>query len=73
MDYSNNLITVNKMKNRKTQIIPMSKTLCEILQEYLQYKNGERSDYLFVQLQVQRHQENHIRMHLQDITNQEVL
>jgi len=47
LDYSNNLITVNKMKNRKAQIIPMSKTLCEILQEYLQYRNGEPSDYLF--------------------------
>lgn len=47
LDFTNNLITVSMTKNRKAQIIPMSKTLCEILQEYLQFRNGEQDDYVF--------------------------
>lgn len=47
LDFDNYLININKTKNRKSQIIPMSKTLASILQEYLQYRNGENSDYVF--------------------------
>lgn len=47
IDFDNNLININRTKNRKAQIIPMSKTLSFILQEYLQYRNGEPDDYVF--------------------------
>lgn len=47
LDFSNSLIRVDKMKNRKSQIIPMSKTLSNILQEYLIIRGGEPEDYVF--------------------------
>ncbi len=47
LDFDNLLILVNKTKNRKAQIIPMSKSLANILNEYLQYRNGEGEDYVF--------------------------
>lgn len=47
LDFTNHLINVTKTKNRKAQIIPMSKVLANILLEYLQYRNGEEDDYLF--------------------------
>ena len=40
-------ITLRKTKNRKQQIIPLSHTLADILQEYLQIRGGEPEDYLF--------------------------
>lgn len=47
LDFDNALIQVNKTKNRKAQIIPMSATLSTVLQEYLLYRKGEPRDYLF--------------------------
>ena len=47
LDFENQLIQVNKTKNRKAQIIPMSDTLCKILKEYLRYRKGEPDDYVF--------------------------
>ena len=47
LDFNNSLINVNKMKNRKAQIIPMSRTLSNILQEYLIIRKGEPEDYVF--------------------------
>lgn len=47
LDFSNQLIQVNKTKNRKAQIIPMSDTLTKILKEYLKYRKGETDDYVF--------------------------
>lgn len=47
LDFDNQLIQVNKTKNRKAQIIPMSDTLRKILMEYLKYRKGESDDYLF--------------------------
>ncbi|MDF2941235.1 MAG: xerD 9 [Herbinix sp.] len=47
LDFENSLIIINKTKNRKAQMIPMSKSLAGILQEYLQYRIGEKNDYLF--------------------------
>lgn len=41
------LITIRKTKNRKQQIIPLSHTLADILQEYLEIRGGEPEDYLF--------------------------
>ena len=47
LDFDNALIQVNKAKNRKAQMIPMSATLSTVLQEYLVYRKGEATDYLF--------------------------
>ena len=47
LDFDNALIQVNITKNRKAQIIPMSSILAEVLQEYLIYRKGEASGYLF--------------------------
>jgi integrase/recombinase XerD len=47
LDFENYLIIVTKTKNRKAQIIPMSKVLANILQEYLQYRAGESNYFLF--------------------------
>lgn len=47
LDFTNQLIQLNKMKNRRAQIIPMSETLAKILREYLRYRKGEPTDYVF--------------------------
>lgn len=47
LDFNNRLIQVNKTKNRKAQIIPMSNTLFTVLKEYLKYRKGEDDDYVF--------------------------
>lgn len=47
IDFDNNLIKINKTKNRKAQVIPLSNTLSNILKEYLQYRGGDIDDYLF--------------------------
>lgn len=47
IDFENGLIMLEKTKNRKQQIIPMSKTLHRILGEYIQYRKGGLNDYLF--------------------------
>lgn len=38
---------MNKTKNRKQQIIPLSNTLSITLKEYLRYRGGTVEDYLF--------------------------
>jgi integrase/recombinase XerD len=47
LDFENNLIFMDKTKNGRQQLIPMSKSLGEILQEYLVYRKGEGIDYVF--------------------------
>ena len=47
LDFDNALIQVNKTKNRKAQLIPMSATLATVLQEFLLYRKGDENDYLF--------------------------
>ena len=47
LDFDNQIIHVEKAKNRKQQLIPMSKSLQKILQEYLLYRKGSPDDYLF--------------------------
>lgn len=47
LDFDNCLIQVDKTKNRKSQIIPMSKALSGILREYLLYRKGEEDEYVF--------------------------
>lgn len=47
INFQNGIIILRKTKNRKQQIIPLSNTLSEILQEYLLIRGGESEDYLF--------------------------
>ena len=47
IDFENNLILMGKTKNGKQQLIPMSKTLSEVLRGYLIYRKGAPEDYLF--------------------------
>lgn len=48
LDFESELITFEKMKNRKQQILPMGRILKSILLEYLQYRSSETSeDFLF--------------------------
>jgi integrase/recombinase XerD len=47
IDYDNNMIRINKTKNRRAQVIPLSNTLANILKEYMQFRGGEGEDYLF--------------------------
>lgn len=47
INFEDGTINLCKTKNRKQQIIPLSHTLADILQEYLQIRGGEGEDYLF--------------------------
>ncbi len=47
VDFDNAIIVLRKTKNRKQQIIPLSATLADVLQEYLVVRGGEPDDYLF--------------------------
>lgn len=47
IDFDNAIIILRKTKNRKQQIIPLSATLADVLQEYLVVRGGEPDDYLF--------------------------
>lgn len=47
IDFANGVIRLQKTKNRKQQIIPLSATLADILQEYLIIRGGEPDDYVF--------------------------
>lgn len=47
IDFDNNTIILEKTKNKKQQIIPISSSLKTVLLEYLKYRKGEQGDYLF--------------------------
>lgn len=47
VDFDNGIILLRKTKNRKQQIIPLSASLADVLQEYLVVRGGQPEDYLF--------------------------
>lgn len=47
LDFENSLIQMNKSKNRKAQLLPMSGALAPVLREYLGYRKGNAGDYVF--------------------------
>jgi len=47
LDFGKGLILMNKTKNRKSQIIPMSSVLAEVLKEYIANRQDKMSEYLF--------------------------
>ncbi|WP_427340272.1 tyrosine-type recombinase/integrase [Caloranaerobacter sp. DY30410] len=54
IDFENGLIKIEKSKNRRQQVIPLSKTLERILLEYIQIRRGEPDDYLFCNIYGQK-------------------
>lgn len=47
IDFANGLITYTRTKNRKQQIVPLSKSLERVLHSYLEIRGGDGKDYLF--------------------------
>lgn len=47
LNFEDGIITLRKTKNRKQQIIPLSASLADVLQEYLVVRGGQPEDYLF--------------------------
>ena len=47
IDFADGMINLTKTKNRKGQVVPLSKTMIKILQEYLAYRQGAPDDFLF--------------------------
>jgi len=47
LDFDNYLILMGKTKNGRQQLIPMSKSLATVLQEYLVHRGGGKDDYVF--------------------------
>lgn len=47
LDLQERTVRLSKVKNRKATILPLSRDLSLILSEYLRYRGGEESDYLF--------------------------
>lgn len=47
IDFGNTMLTIRNMKNRKQQLIPISRELIKILGEYLEFRQGKKEDYLF--------------------------
>ncbi|MBP3383841.1 MAG: site-specific integrase [Firmicutes bacterium] len=47
IDLPNKLVTLRMTKNKKQTILPLTKTLVAVLEEYLTYRGGDKEDYLF--------------------------
>lgn len=47
VNLNTDMIILEKTKNRKEQIIPISRSMHVILKEYMSYREGEPEDYLF--------------------------
>lgn len=47
IDLDNDLIKLTKMKGRRQNMMPISNTLHKVLAEYMKYRGGEDTDYLF--------------------------
>ena len=48
INLENGTVLFRHSKNRSQTILPLSKTICEILEEYLQYRQGNPEETLFV-------------------------
>ncbi|MFW6026722.1 MAG: tyrosine-type recombinase/integrase [Candidatus Woesearchaeota archaeon] len=47
LDLEGGYVRLSTLKNRYQQVIPVSKVIIDILQEYLTFRDGEDNDYLF--------------------------
>lgn len=61
VDFDSGYITLKETKNKKQQIVPLSKQLAEIILEYLEYRHGEPEDYLFCNIYGEKLKEDTIK------------
>lgn len=47
LDFDNDVVKLSATKGRKETLLPLSKTLKKILQQYLRFRKGDEDDYLF--------------------------
>lgn len=47
LDFENQLLKLSTLKNKKVQLLPISKSLVPVLKEYLKFRKGSGDDYLF--------------------------
>jgi integrase/recombinase XerD len=47
VDFENNVVHFRHTKNKKAQIIPLCRMMCQILVEYMKIRGGEPDEYLF--------------------------
>lgn len=62
VDFDNDVIHLRKTKNRREQIIPLSRSLGKVLKEYLRYREGGTDDYLFCSVTGERLTENALKL-----------
>ena len=62
IDFDTGTIRLCRTKNRREQIIPISKTLKDILKEYIKYRKGESEDYLFCNVNGERLSEDGLKL-----------
>ena len=62
VDFNTDTIRLTKTKNRREQIIPMSKTIRAILTDYLKLRKGDPEEYLFCNVHGRRLEENAVRI-----------
>ncbi len=54
IDLDDEVILLKRTKNKKQQIIPLSKTMSKIIKEYLTYRQGDSDDYIFCSIYGQK-------------------
>lgn len=64
LNFDDELLELKKVKNKKQYMIPISKTLIKVLQEYLIYRKGEGEDYLFCTVEGQKLNTNTIESNI---------
>ena len=62
IDFDSDTIHLTRTKNRREQLIPMSRTLRSVLKEYLKYREGEMDDWLFCTVNGERMTENTLKL-----------
>ncbi|MCL2410456.1 MAG: site-specific integrase [Treponema sp.] len=62
VDFGAGAIRLSRTKNRNEQIIPISKTLHDVLKGYMKYRKGDGDDYLFCNVNGIRLSENGLKL-----------
>ena len=66
IDFADGMIALTHTKNRKQQVVPLSQTMVRILQEYLQYRQGQPDDYLFCNIYGKQFSKGGLQTTIQD-------
>jgi integrase/recombinase XerD len=62
IDFNDGVVILRRTKNRREQVIPLSKTIRAILKEYLKYRKGTPDDYLFCSVNGDKLEESGLRI-----------